>query len=145
MATTCSKCKGTREVEESEPRSFRRTRLHRFDPPDPPPCGVWRYQALSAVKTPTKPITEGETVAKVESEPITPECAEEKIWPCSPEYWRPCARCQKLICEMHDYRISVWPPESGAFEPADMICRDCVAALWSRGDISQGARVQYIN
>jgi hypothetical protein len=144
MATTCSKCKGTGEVEESEPRSFRRTRLHRFDTPDPPPCGVWRYQAVSAVMTSAKPMTEGETVAKPDPTPANLECAGDEIWPCLSECWRPCAKCGKLVCEKHDHLVPVWPSGNGACEPADMVCRQCIAELWGRGDISQIARVQYI-
>ena len=139
----CPTCSGRGEVEESEPRSFRRTRLHRFDTPDPPPCGVWRYRAVSAVMTSAKPMTEGETVAKPDTAPA-PECAVDKIWPCSPECWRSCDRCHKLICEKHDYLVPVWPPENGACDRADMICRECVVALWASGDISQSAQVQYL-
>lgn len=140
----CPTCSGWGEVEASEPRSLRRIRLHRFDFPGPQLYGVWRYQDLSAVKTPAKLMTEGETVAKGESERTNPECADQKTWPCSAECWRPCDRCQRLICEKHDYLVPVWPPENGACEPADMICKECIAALWFRGDISQGARVQYL-
>ncbi len=144
MATTCSKCKGTGEVEESEPRSFRRTRLHRFDTPDPPPCGVWRYRAVSAVMTSAKPMTEGETVAKPAPAPAYPECAGDRIRQCSAECWRPCAKCGKSVCEKHDYLVPVWPPENGRCDPADMVCRQCIAELWDRGNISQGLRGQYI-
>jgi hypothetical protein len=45
---------------------------------------------------------------------------------------------------MHDYRIPVWPCEDAASEPADMVCKECLAELWDRGDISEGARVQYL-
>ena len=145
MATKCSKCKGTGEVEESEPRSFRRPRFHRFDTPDPPPCGVWRYQTPSPAKRKARPMAEGEAVAKADPTPANPECANEKTWPCSAECWRPCDRCHKLICEKHDYLVPVWPPENGACDRADMICRKCLAALWARGDISQGAWVQYLS
>ena len=143
MATTCSKCKGTGEVEESEPRSFRRPRFHRFDTPDPPPCGIWRYQAVSAVKASGRSMTEGGTAAKPDPAPA-PECAVDKIWPCSPECWRSCDRCHKLICEKHDHLVPVWPSGNGVCEPADMVCKECLAGLWSREDISQG-RVQYIS
>jgi RecJ-like exonuclease len=140
----CPTCSGRGEVEASEPRSFRRTRRHRFDTPDPQPCGVWRYQASLPTARKSGPMTEGETVAKGESAPANPECADEEIWQCSAECWRPCDRCHKLVCEKHDYLVPVWPPENDACDPADMVCKDCVAALWCRGDISQGARVQYL-
>ena len=142
-ATTCSKCKGTGEVEESEPRSFRRTRLHRFDTPDPQPSGVWQYQTLQPEKRKMRPMADGEQMAKPDPAPAT-ECAVDKIWPCSPQCWRPCDRCHKLICEKHDYLVPVWPPENGGCDRADMLCRECITALWATGDISQGARVQYI-
>ena len=140
----CPSCSGTGEVEAREFRSFRRTRLHRFDSPEPQIGGVWRYRTMAVAKAPAKPMTGGEALVKDDSVPTDPECAEEKTWPCSSECWRLCAKCQKLVCETHDYLVPVWPPESSACEPADMICKECIAALWDRGDISQGARVHYI-
>jgi hypothetical protein len=140
----CRMCSGTGELEESEPRSFRRTRLHRFDTPDPPPCGVWRYQTPSPAKRKARPMADGEQMAKTDPAPAVPECAGDKIWPCAAECWRPCAQCSKLVCEKHDHLVPVWPPENRAFEPADMLCRQCIAELWCRDDISQSARVQYI-
>jgi hypothetical protein len=89
-------------------------------------------------------MTEDETVPKGESTPTKPECTEETIWPCSAECWRSCDRCHKLVCETHDYLVPVWPLENSACEPADMICKECIAAMWDRGDISQGSQVQYI-
>jgi hypothetical protein len=140
----CKRCGGTGEVEGSESRSYRRTRWDRFNSPNPLRCGVWRYQTASAVKSLTKPMTEGERVAKGESVPAIPECAEEKIWPCTAESWRPCDKCCKLVCEKHSYLIPVWPCEDAASEPADMVCRECVEELWARGDISAGDRTQYL-
>jgi len=119
--------------------------LHRFDTPDPQPCGVWRYQAVSAVKTQARDKVDGDNMTKADGEPTNPECGQDKIWQCSAEDWRPCDRCNKLVCEKHDYLIPVWPPEDGAREPANMICMECIAELWYRGDISQGSRMQYIN
>ena len=140
----CRTCRGTGEVEASEARSFRRPRLHRFDTPDPQPCGVWRYQGSLSTKRKPVPMTDGDKITEPNPAPAKPECAEEEIWPCAAECWQPCDRCHKLICEKHDYLIPVWPPENGACEPAHMVCRQCIAELWYRGDISQGARVQYI-
>jgi hypothetical protein len=140
----CPTCSGTGEVEASEPRSFRRPRLHRFEYPGPQFYGIWRYQARSAVMTSAKPMTEGGTAAKPDPAPASPECAEDKIWQCSSECWRPCDRCHKPVCEKHDYLVPVWPPENGGYDPAYMVCRECLAALWARGDISQGVLVQYI-
>ena len=140
----CPTCSGRGEVEASEPRSFRRTRLHRFDPPDPPPSGVWRYQARSAARTRIEAMTDGAKMAKPDPAPANPVCAGDEIWPCLPDCWRPCAQCGKLVCEKHDYLVPVWPPENGGCDPANMICRECIAALWATGDISQGARVEYL-
>ena len=94
--------------------------------------------------TSAKPMTEGGTAAKPDPAPASPECAEDKIWQCSSECWRPCDRCHKPVCEKHDYLVPVWPPENGGYDPAYMVCRECLAALWARGDISQGVLVQYI-
>ena len=44
----------------------------------------------------------------------------------------------------HDYLVPLWPPEGGAFEPAGIVCKECITELWYRGDISQNARVEYI-
>jgi hypothetical protein len=140
----CRTCRGTGEVEASEPRSLRRTRLNRFEFPGPQFYGIWRYQAVSAVMTSGKPMTEGKTVAKGESAPAKPECADEKILPCSAEYWCPCAQCGKLVCGQHSFSVPVWPPENGGCDPADMICQKCLAALWARGNISQSVQVQYL-
>jgi hypothetical protein len=141
----CATCVGSGRAERAEFENARRIRRHRFDRPDPQPCGVWRYQAVLAVKTSAKPMTEGDMVANGESEPTNPECADEKTWPCSAECWRPCAKCHKPVCERHDYLVPVWPPENGAFEPADMICKECITAMWATGDISQGSRVNYLH
>ena len=140
----CPTCSGRGEVEASEPRSLRRPRLNRFEFPGPQFYGIWRYQAVPPVVTSAKPLTEGVTVAKPVPAPANPECAGDRVWPCSAECWRPCAQCGKLICERHDYLVPVWPPENGACDRADMICRECVVALWARGDISQSAQVQYL-
>jgi hypothetical protein len=90
-------------------------------------------------------LTEEVPVTKPDPAPAIPECTQDTIWPCSAEFWRRCDRCNKLVCEKHDYLIPVWPPEDGAREPANMICMECIAELWYRGDISQGSRMQYIN
>jgi hypothetical protein len=140
----CRTCRGKGEAEGSEPQSFRATRRDRLYSPAPQLCGVWRYRTLALAKSPVKPLTGGETLTKDDVVPTYPECAEEKTWPCSSECWRPCDKCHKLVCEKHDYRVPVWPPENGGCDPADMICKECLAALWYRGDISQGTRVQYL-
>ena len=140
----CRACRGTGEIEASEPRSFRRTRLNRFEFPGPQFYGIWRYRAVSAVMTSAKPTTEGETMAKPDPALANPECAGETIRPCSAECWRPCDRCHKLLCEKHSFWVPVWPPENGACDPADMVCRQCIAELWGRGNISQDARGQYL-
>ena len=140
----CPTCSGRGEVEASEPRSFRRTRLHRFEFPGPQICGVWRYRTMAVAKAPANPMTGGATLERDDSVPTNPECSEEKTWPCSAENWRSCSKCGKLVCDKHNYLIPVWPPENGALESADMVCKECIAALWDRGDISQGARTQYI-
>lgn len=150
MACQCGACGGSGKCatcvgsgERTELLNPRRIRRHRFDSPDPQPYGFWRYQTLPPAKRKPQPVTNGETVAKPAPAP-TPECANEVIGLCSPECWRPCDRCHKLVCEIHDYRIAVWPPENGAFDPADMVCRECIAALWETGDISKSARAQYL-
>jgi len=136
----CATCVGTGRIERAALVNARRTRRHRFDTPNSQLRGVWRYGNLSVAKA----LTGGETLAMDDSAPTDPNCAEDKIWPCSAEDWRSCAQCQKLVCEKHDYLVPVWPPEDAASEPADMICRECIAAMWGRGDISQEARVQYL-
>lgn len=140
----CSACSGTGEAAAREVLTSRRPKLHRFEFPGPQFYGIWRYQAVPPVVTSAKPLTEGVTVAKPVPAPANPECAGDRVWPCSAECWRPCAQCGKLICERHDYLVPVWPPENGACDRADMICRECVVALWARGDISQSAQVQYL-
>ena len=141
----CPTCAGRGEVEANEPRSLRRPRLNRFELPGPQFYGIWRYQAGLAVMTSAKPMTKVEPVARPDPAPANPECAGDKIWPCSAECWRPCAKCHKPVCERHDYLVPVWPPENGAFEPADMICKECITAMWATGDISQGSRVNYLH
>lgn len=140
----CATCVGSGRAERTELVNARRTRRHRFDTHGPQPCGVWRFQALQLAKREARPMTNGEKMAKPDPAPAIPECAQDTIWRCSAEFWRPCARCRRLICEMHDYRIPVWPCEDAASEPANMLCRECVAELWYRGDISQGAQVRYL-
>jgi hypothetical protein len=139
----CSMCSGRGELEASEPRTLRRTR-HRFDIPGPQIWVVWRYRTLAVAKAPVELTTGGETLAKDDSMPTDPECAGETTWPCSAECWRPCSKCDKLVCEKHDYLVPVWPNVDGAHAPADMVCKECIAALWERGDISQGSRMQYL-
>jgi hypothetical protein len=51
---------------------------------------------------------------------------------------------KKLVCKVHDYLVPVWPPMTNYGEYPDMMCKECIATLWSRGDISQGSRVQYL-
>jgi hypothetical protein len=46
----CPTCSGTGQVESRVPRSFRGTRIHRFEFPGPQFYGIWRYQSLSVVK-----------------------------------------------------------------------------------------------
>jgi len=141
----CPTCSGTGEVESSERRSFRATRRHRFDTPNPQLRGVWRYRTVALAKAPAISMTGGETLAKEDSVPTNPDCAEERTWPCSDEDWRPCGKCGKLVCERHDYRVPVVPPGPICCGSPDMICKECIALLWYRGDISQGARMQYLS
>jgi hypothetical protein len=141
----CPTCSGRGEVEASEPRGYRRTRLNRFEFPGPQFYGIWRYQAVPPVVTSAKSLTEGVTVAKPDPASANPECAGNEILPCSAECWRPCAQCGKLVCEQHSFSVPVWPSENGVGDPADMLCWECIAALWYRGDISQSAQVQYLN
>jgi len=140
----CSACTGTGEAAAREVLTSRRPRLHRFEFPGPQFYGIWRYQAASAVMTSANHMTEGETVTKPDPAPANPECADGEIWPCSSECWRPCDRCHKLVCEKHSFSVPVWPSENGGGEPADMICKECIAALWNRDDISQSDQVQYL-
>jgi len=140
----CATCVGSGRAERTELVNARRTRRHRFDTPDPPPCGIWRYQGLPPAKRKARPVTDGEKIAGPDLEHANPECAAEKIWPCAADCWRPCAQCGKLVCEKHDYLVPVWPPENDRCDPADMVCKDCLAGLWYRDDISQSTRVQYL-
>ena len=86
----------------------------------------------------------GETFAKNDAVPTYPDCAEEKTWPCSADDWRPCAKCHKLVCEKHDYRVPVRPPSPICCDSPDMTCRKCIERLWYRGDISQGSQTNYL-
>jgi hypothetical protein len=136
----CATCIGSGRIERTEIVIARRTRRHRFDTPDPQLRGVWRYGNLSVAKA----MTGGETLAKDDSLPTNPDCAEETIWPCAPEDWRLCTKCGNLVCEKHDYRVPVLPPSPFCSDSPDMICKECIAAMWSRGDIAQGPRIQYL-
>ena len=86
----------------------------------------------------------GETFAKDDAVPTYPDYAKKRIWPCSAEYWRHCAKCGKFVCEKHDYLVPVLPPSPFCCDSPDTICRECIALLWYRGDISQGSRTQYL-
>ena len=140
----CAACSGSGDAAGSEPQSFRATRRDRLYSPAPQLSGVWRYRALLSTQRKPGLMTSGEKMAKPEPAPASPECAGDKIWPCSAGCWRPCDRCHKLICEKHDHLVPVWPSGNGGCDPADMVCRECIAALWYRGDISQSAQVQYL-
>ena len=140
----CSACSGTGEAAAREVLTSRRPKLHRFEFPGPQSYGIWRYQAGLAVMTSAKPMTKVEPVARPDPAPANPECAGDKIWPCSAECWRPCAQCGKLVCEQHGFSVPVWPPENGACEPANLVCKECIAAMWDRGAISQSVQVQYL-
>lgn len=140
----CATCSGTGEVETSQARSYRATRRDRFYSPAPQLCGVWRFRSLAAEKAPAKPMTGSETLAKDDSVATNPECAEETTWPCSADDWRPCAKCGKPVCERHDYRVPVFPPDPICCESPDMVCKECIAAMWCRGDISQGSQTKYL-
>ena len=140
----CATCVGSGRVERTVLVNARRTRRHRFDTPDPQPCGVWRFQTLQSPKRREGPMTDGEKTAGQNLEPAIPECAADKVWKCSEECWQRCDRCHKLVCEMHNYLVPIFPCEEAASNPADMVCKECVEALWYRGDISAGDQMRYI-
>ena len=137
----CQTCSGTGQVEKAEVGNAGRAGRDRFYFSRLPRRGSWRYQALAAMETPAKPLMGGEAAAKGDALRINPACTEANQ-SCSSECWRPCDKCQKLVCERHDYLVPVWRPAGGACEPADMVCKECIAALWCRGDISQSTGVQ---
>jgi hypothetical protein len=140
----CATCVGSGLAQRTELLNPRRIRRNRFDSPDPQPCGVWRFRALLPTERNPGPVTNSEKMAKPDPAPANPVCAVDKIRPCSAECWQPCAQCGKLVCEGHDYLVPVWPPANGGCDRADMLCRECITALWATGDISQDARVQYL-
>jgi hypothetical protein len=57
---------------------------------------------------------------------VNPECADEKLTPCSSENWVQCDRCYKLICDIHDEVVQVWHLNAGEFGRSDRLCRPCV-------------------
>jgi len=136
----CATCVGTGRIERAALVNALRTRRHRFDTPNSQLRGVWRYGNLSVAKA----LTGGETLAMDDSAPTDPNCAEEKTSPCLAENWRLCDRCHKLICEKHDCRVPVLPPSPFCCPSPDMICKECIALLWHRSDISQRTPVQYL-
>jgi hypothetical protein len=139
----CPTCSGTGEVERSELRNFRATRQDRLYSPAPQLRGVWRYQTPLAAKTEARDRADGDNMTVADGQRANPKCADETIWPCSAENWRPCDGCQKLTCERHDYLVPVLPPSPICCDLPDMICKECLAALWYRGDIFQTSRTQY--
>ena len=57
---------------------------------------------------------------------VNPDCADEKLTPCSPENWVQCDTCYKLICDVHDDVVQVWHQGAGEYGPSDRLCRGCV-------------------
>ena len=74
-----------------------------------------------------------------------PDCVRENLRPCSPEPWHPCDRCHRLICDIHDCLFEVWHQATGDYGGCDVLCQPCVETAYSRGEISQGVRWEYIN
>jgi hypothetical protein len=73
-----------------------------------------------------------------------PECRTEPLTPCSESDWVQCAACGRLVCQIHDERITVL--HSGE-EPtgADEVCPACIESLYEIGEVSMGEQYQYVN
>jgi hypothetical protein len=76
---------------------------------------------------------------------IPPECADEKLTPCSSKDWLQCDRCYKLICEVHAQLFQVFQQRGGEFGRSDMICGTCLEFGCSVGEISRGEDYEYTN
>ena len=74
---------------------------------------------------------------------IAPECADEKLTPCSSNDWAQCDKCFKLVCEVHDELFQVFHLESGEYGRSDMICRSCFDLGCYMGDIMTGDDNEY--
>jgi len=141
----CSTCSGTGQVEGDGGGKARRARRDRIYSHGLEHSAVWRYQALSPATTQVASSMDCEQIPRRDANSTNPKCAEAKASSCSVKHWRPCNKCRKHVCEIHDFLVPVWSPETGTSEPFHMICKECIAALWSREEISNGTRLHHIN
>jgi len=75
---------------------------------------------------------------------IPPDCCTDTLTPCSENDWVQCAVCGRMVCLIHDERITVL--HSGE-EPtgADEVCLTCIESLYETREVSMGEQYQYIN
>jgi hypothetical protein len=75
---------------------------------------------------------------------IPPECADDKLTPCSSKDRVQCDKCFKYVCEVHDDElIQVFHLESGEYGRSDMICRSCFNFGRYMGDITTRRENEY--
>jgi len=77
--------------------------------------------------------------------PDAPECASEKLTPCSSSDWQQCARCYRIVCLVHDDAYEVYQSGELPYYAADMICPQCVVAGWELGEWTCGEAAQWVN
>jgi hypothetical protein len=73
-----------------------------------------------------------------------PDCADEKLAPCSTEDWRPCAMCHTMVCQRHSETNQVWHPGEGEYGAYDEICHRCFEVGLEKGEIIVCSYWEYI-
>ncbi len=66
---------------------------------------------------------------------VNPDCADEKLSPCSLKDWVQCKRCHRLICDVHDEVVEIFHSNADEFGSSDRLCRPCVDFLRYLGEI----------
>ena len=74
-----------------------------------------------------------------------PECATERLTPCSPSDWVQCDRCCRLICLRHDGLYEVAQSGELPYYKMDLLCHSCIEDGWERGELCRGENAQFIN
>jgi len=74
-----------------------------------------------------------------------PECAQEKLTPCSAADWQQCDQCFRVVCLRHGDLYEVCGAGEQLYCKVYMLFQRCVDAGWEHGEWSCGEYAQYVN
>jgi hypothetical protein len=74
-----------------------------------------------------------------------PDCATERLTPCTAADWELCDRCFRLVCLRHAALYEVCGSGERLYYKVDRLCHWCVSECVEQGELVTGGDAQWVN